>query len=302
MQKEDFEQIMNEKKESVQQVLSNPSSLLGREVHKIAYKNHNYAASVSVTEESINSILYEDVIECYDKILNSNRIKFVVVGNFNTDRTEILKNRLDEYFGNIKTEDFNVPIINKVSVKNEVVNITSEQAGDVGYLIGFFNCSNRYDLDYVPYAIATMYLDDILFSYVRENKGAVYSIGSGILGGKEMLGAISAFKVSDKENIIKLINESIEMFPNQKEIETKLDQYKNKYITTLFSSSQNITGVASNIVISLEYANNPTKYLERTKEVQNVTAKQVLEAYKKYLSRENDKNPITWVFCKKDKN
>ena len=302
MQKEDFEQIMNEKKESVQQVLSNPSSLLGREVHKIAYKNHNYAALVSVTEGSINSISYKDVIECYNKILNSNRIKFVVVGNFNTDRTEILKNRLDEYFGNIKTEDFNVPIINKVSVKNEVVNITSEQAGDVGYLIGFFNCPNRYDLDYVPYAIATMYLDDILFSYVRENKGAVYSIGSGILGGKEMLGAISAFKVSDKENIIKLINESIEMFPNQKEIETKLDQYKNKYITTLFSSSQNITGVASNIVISLEYANNPTKYLERTKEVQNVTAKQVLEAYKKYLSRENDKNPITWVFCKKDKN
>ena len=139
-----------------------------------------------------------------------------------------------------------------------------------------------------------MYLDDIFFDQVREKAGAVYSIGTGVLGGKQMLGAISAYKISDTENIHSLIYKAIESFPDEKQVEEKLGQYKNKYITTLFDSSQSGTGVAANIITSLEYSGKPDTYLKRSFQVQNVSARQVYSAYKKYIASES-KNKIRWI-------
>ena len=155
-----------------------------------------------------------------------------------------------------------------------------------------FDCPERYDEDYVPFAISLMYLDDIFFDEVREKAGAVYSIGTGVLGGKEMLGAISAYKISNLENIHELIYRAIDDFPDENQIELKLEQYKNKYITTLFDSSQNATGLAANIITSVEYSGNPETYLKRSAQVQAVTAKDVRNAYEKYFAKENK---ILWI-------
>ena len=147
-----------------------------------------------------------------------------------------------------------------------------------------------------------MYLDDIFFEKVREEAGAVYSIGTGILGGKELLGAISAYKISDKENINRLIMESINSFPDEKGVEEKLDQYKNKYITTIFGASQNSTGVAANIINSMEYSGDPAAYLKRSSQVVNVKPQDVVKAYKKYLAQNKgpESNPIRWVTVSAD--
>ena len=110
-----------------------------------------------------------------------------------------------------------------------------------------------------------------------------------------MLGAVSAYKISDLQNIHSLIEKAMLDFPDEKNLAGKLEQYKNKYITTLFESSQSGTGVAANIITSLEYSGKPDTYLKRSAQVQNVTAKQVYEAYKKYLAPDTKTKKIRWI-------
>ena len=216
---------------------------------------------------------------------------------------EDLKGALDSCMASIQTITGKIQNVNSQrELVTESIDTLTQLATDnassteetSGYSIGFFNCPERYDPDYVPFAISLMYLDDIFFDQVREKAGAVYSIGTGVLGGKQMLGAISAYKISDTENIHSLIYKAIESFPDEKQVEEKLEQYKNKYITTLFDSSQSGTGVAANIITSLEYSGKPDTYLKRSFQVQNVSARQVYSAYKKYIAPES-KNKIRWI-------
>lgn len=291
--KEDFNQFMINEREKLARTLSEPSGQLGVELEKAAFGSTSYASAPDITRESIDSISLEAVIQHHKALLDSKRIKIVIVSNSDEKTQKELINKLNYYFASIKKGNYKTPVVSKISVTGENINIKNEQAGTSGYSIGFFDCPERYDNDYVPFAIALMILDDIFFDQVREKNGAVYSIGTGVLGGKQMLGAISAYKISDIKNIHSLIENAVESFPDEKEISVKLDQYKNKYITTLFSSSQNATGVAANIITSLEYSGHPETYLNRSAQVQSVTARQVRDAYKKYISNGNPKKWVT---------
>ena len=289
---EDFSQFMLNANSNLTSTLADPSGQLSVELEKAVFEGTAYEASADITEESIKSIALSDVKNHHEKLLDSARMKFIVVANLDENAQKNLVSSLDSYFGNIKKGEYKAPVVSKISVQGENIELHNEQAGSAGYSIGWFDCPERYDADYVPFALSLMYLDDIFFSDVREKAGAVYSVGTGVLGGKQMLGAISAYKISDLENIHALIRKAIEDFPDEKGIDAKLEQYKNKYITMLFDSSQNAAGVAANIITSLEYSGKPDTYLKRSAEVQQTTAAQIESAFKKYIAGENK---IRWI-------
>ncbi len=300
LSQKDFDQFMINSRESLASSLSKPDSQLSIELEKAAFTGTAYESSTDITEESINSITLEDVKTHWKKLLDAKRIKFVVVADLNEDEQKVFVSKLDSYFGSLKKGDWKKPSVAKITVKGEDVYVANPQAGTAGYSIGFFDCPERYDTDYIPFAMCLLYLDDIFFKEVREKAGAVYSINTGVLGGRDMLGAISCFKISDVKNIRMHVERAIDLFPDTQEIEAKLDQYKNKYITTLFGSAQSGTGVAANIINSLEYSEDAETYLKRSQQVQQVQAKEITEAYKKYLAQNPKKagkpvNKIRWV-------
>ncbi|WP_191014100.1 M16 family metallopeptidase [Treponema zioleckii] len=293
----DFEQQMTDEKASVHRTLASPESLLSLSIAKNVYKNHQYASFTSATEESLKNIKLDDVKNLHKELLNSKRISFVIVGNFSSDEQSKITSILDKYFGSLQEKPYARPEISDLTCNGENVYISNEQAGEIGYIAGIFKCPERTSEEYVPFAITEMYLDDILFAEVREKHSALYSVGCGIIGGRKLLGAISLYKVTEKENIKKIVYDALNSFPKtEAEIEEKLDNYKNKYITSLFSSSQNSSGIASNISSSLIYRDSATQYLHRSAEVQAVTAKQILAVYKKYFSQEGENpNHIRWI-------
>lgn len=294
MSEEDFRQLQTETLDSLESRKANPNGTLGLALSKAAFKNHPYEVSASAREETFSSITLDDLKNHLDSMLNAKRIKFVVVGDLRVDETKEFTLELDKYFGKIQKKAWTRPEIPSVSVSGETVYAANEQAGDSGYITGAFVCPGRNAADYIPFAISTMYLDDILFDQVREKEGAVYSIGTGVLGGKVLLGALSVYKGNNSKNLKELINAAVLSF-DESETSRKLDQYKNKYISTLFSSSQNAAGIAANMVSSLEYYGSEAAYLKRSEKVQAVTAKQVNAAYEKYLKSAAESGKISWV-------
>ena len=216
------------------------------------------------------------------------------IGDFNNDLLSDFVSRLDESFGLIEAKPFALPSIPNFAPNGENVFVANAQAGDTGYITGIFPCPERTSGEYIPFAIASMYIDDLFFSIVREKHGAVYSIGSGVVGGKKLLGAISIYKATEKAQLKEFTYEAIDAF-DEKSVADKLDQYKNKYISSIFSSSQSSAGVASSVIASLEYHGSESAYLKRAELVQKVSAKQVIAAYKKYFQPITKENAAQWI-------
>lgn len=294
MSEEDFAQMQTETLDSLESRKANPNGTLGLALSKAAFKNHPYEVSASAREETFSSITLDDLKNHLSSILNAARIKFVVVGDLRVDDTKEFASKLDGFFGSIEKKSWTKPETPALQVSGETVFAANEQAGDSGYISGVFACPERNSSDYIPFAISTMYLDDILFDQVREKEGAVYSIGTGVVGGKVLLGAISVYKGNNSKNLKDLINAAVLSFDEGKTSE-KLEEYKNKYISSLFSSSQNAAGIAANMVSSLEYFGSESAYLKRSQKVQAATAKQVNAAYEKYLKAAVESGKITWV-------
>ena len=294
----DFNQEMKLCRDNFISKYADPSGRLGYAITAEIFKNHPYSVTSSVNEKSVNNIVLSDVKKHHQSLLNASRMKFVIVGNFTElEESEILA-KLNGYFGSIEKGDYVRPEIPPVAFDDRTAYVECESAGDIAYIEGVFKCPERNDSDYIPYVLASMYVDDSLFKIVREKNSAVYSIGTGIIGARKIAGAISVFKASKGDGLKDMIFEAIDDFPKtEKEVKSKLDSYKNKYITSIFENSQNAGEISSTIVSSLVYRDSATEYLNRTSQVQAVTPSQVLSAYEKYFSplTKKDSSAVKWV-------
>ncbi|MBQ0052288.1 MAG: insulinase family protein [Treponema sp.] len=294
MSESDFDQLYNLANQSLVSRKADPSSVLGLELSKLAYEDHPYAVSAQVQEKSISKLTLDAVKRHYETLLNPSRIKFFVVADMNVDETKEFAKKLSTVFASLEKKSYSKSSIPKPSVKGITNYAANQQAGETGYIAGLFECPDKDDSDYIPYALATLYLDDIFFEQVREKAGAVYFMGTGVVGGKHLLGAISAYKANNSKNLKQVIFDAINSL-DESTIEKKLEQYKNKYITILFNSSQNAAGIAGNMISSLEYFGSETAYLRRSEKVQAVNAGQVYAAYEKYLKKVAQDGGASWA-------
>ena len=293
---------MTEAASAIAMQKADPSGALGIALTKAAFSGHPYETRSSITEESYPNISLARVKNLHDELLNALRMKIVIVGNFSDDLITDFTTELDSAFGFLPKQAFSLPKIPHVEVKNKnAILVANEQAGDTGYITGIFEYPSRDSEDCIPLAVALMYLDDLLFSQVREKAGACYSIYTGVLGGKELLGALTVYKATEKQNLRQLIYDTILSF-DEATLEKKLNQYKNRYISTIFSSSQTASGVTSALISSIEYFGSETAYLKRVELIENLTAKQVIAAYKKYIEPIAKQDAARWVVVDSEKN
>ncbi|MBQ4378738.1 MAG: insulinase family protein [Treponema sp.] len=298
----DYSQLMTENSVAIARKEAEPSGALSLALTKTAFQGHPYATTSGITSNTYKNMNLDLVKTHYQSLLNASRIKFVVIGNFSSDLQSDFTVRISEKFGMLSKKAYSAPKIPKIPFgERSPVKIANEQAGESGYITGFFPCPSRNDADYVPFAIATMYLDDLFFSEVREKAGAVYSVNTGVIGGNQLAGVISLYKASEKKNLKKTVVQAINAF-NPETVENEIDQYKNKYISSLFSPAQTASGTASTIVSSIEYFDSPDAYLKRVELVQAATAKQVCDAYKKYIEPIAKEDYIRWIIVDSEKN
>lgn len=298
---EEFKRRMTEEADSISRKKADPSGALGIAMTKTVFKDHPYATTASITEDSYKNINMNLVRGLHQSLMNALRIKIVVVGNFSNSLIDDFTGELESRFGGISRKAFSLPKIPKISVGQETVKVANEQAGDTGYIAGIFECPSKDSDDYIPFAIASMYIDDLFFSQVREQAGAVYSINTGVIGGKEMAGVISVYRASAKNQLKSLICGAISSF-DASLVEKKLDQYKNKYISMIFNASQTASGLAANVVSSMEYFGSESAYMHRAEKIRMVDAQQVVAAYKKYFEPLATENAACWIVVDSEKN
>lgn len=291
----DFAQSLKLAEDGVQSAKTSPEGVLSETISAALFDGHPYRTSTNATEGSLPSLTLSAVRAHHAELLDAARMKIVVVANLEDDEKAELLRKLDGAFGGIAAGTFARAEIPPIPVGGATVRAECEAAGETGYIEGIYACPDRADADYVPFALATMFVDDSLFRIVRERNGAVYSVGTGVLGASRFAGAVSLFKATKFDGLGGIVREALADFPGtEKEIERKLDHQKNKFITQVFDNARTAGGIASNMTASWIYRGSPSAYLLRPSEVESVTAAQVMEAYRKYV-RPAAEGKIRWI-------
>jgi predicted Zn-dependent peptidase len=279
--KNDFDGLMTLIAQEFQKTQKTPDGVLLTAAQESVYKNHPYSSAPSVTAVSLNRITLNQVKKHHARMLNAARLKFVIAGDFDKKTAAGFVSKMDETFGKLPRSDFEIPEIPEIVLNASPVYVTSETAGEKGYILGCFAAPAAGDPAYVPYAISMQILDTILFKKIVGQDKTADSAGTGIIPGKKMLGVISIYKASRCDQ--REMSSVLSLFPSEKQIETDLGMYKKMYLDILFSRTATVHGKTEQLIRFLEYTGNADNSFLRQDQVFQVTAAQIAAAYKKYV-------------------
>jgi len=302
--------ILQDYQQEIQHAKNDPMAILQKAACDYAYKNTPYEKSIIPTEQTLPLITKENLQNEHKKILNSNRITVIAVGNFNIAH---LKKALNESLGKLPRSPYTPSPTYPISIQEGNTEfIFSKNAQNTAYIGEIFNYPTMTDTDYFAANIAASIYDELLFNIVREKYGDCYSIASGAIVAKEAFGLLYAIKANNTQAIFTHIDEAKKLMSQGLTIQEKnnttkdftyipyeqrLNDYKNSYLTNFYSGLQTNSALASHIATGLIISNNPLAYKEYENQILSVKAEDIKRVFEKYWIKSPKK-----IFIISDKN
>lgn len=256
-------------------------------VKRRLYEGHPYYSSVNATEASLRKITLGDVKAHHDQLLNAARLRLVAVGNFDEHSAALFVLAAEKLFRHVPVSAFTLPAIPPVLINPGVTAVPPDIPGREGYVIGCFHVPGYTDADYIPYALSTLYFDDMLRHSIQERNRLAVSAGTGLFADRQAVGIISVYNTEDTDTCRKLVLQSIRDFPDRSVIEKFLAQYKRDYIRRIVFPAENAGGEVAQLIAGIELCNDPEAYTKRSAQVNAVTAAQVVSSFKTYITEKN---------------
>ena len=175
------EDLEREKKNVITAIRSkkeNPFRFAYSELKKLTYAGTPYERDTLGDEESVKSIVREDLINRWAKLLKGGRFVVSVVGDL--ERPEETLKLLKETFSEIPKGHFQYPHYSKVIDKNELKRLKRE--GSQSTILCAFNAPSYKSSDYFAAKVFNAVLGEgftsLLFRELREKKGYAYATTS----------------------------------------------------------------------------------------------------------------------------
>ena len=293
--KEEFDKEKDKLIENLKSNAKSSDAVAGRVVGALAYgKDHVYGEFT--TEETVNNVTFQDVVDFYKVRFAPNNAYIVVVGDISVKDA---KKQMKKYFGKWEkvdlkelptpelTANVSAPEINFVDMPNATQsNISITNNVDL----------KQSDEDYFAALMANNILggggEGYLFKNLREDKGYTYGAYSSL--GASRYG-VSRFNASAKVRNIVTDSAVVEFLKEIKRIRTEpvevqtLDNAKAKYVgrfVMALERPQTIANYALNVRRNNLPADFYSNYLEN---INNVSVEDVQRVANKYFSVDNSR-------------
>lgn len=263
---------------------------------------HPYGKQTVPTTESLNNISLDDVKNWYTEKLTADRMFIVAVGDFDP---ATLKDQLNKTLGKIVVKNNEVPTIPAMDLKNTLYTHIFPTADGSVYMRGDYEIPDRLSPDFIKLHLAYSILDDLLFSIVRTDHAACYSVWCGIHGFNKSYGSLVIYRTAVPSDGKRYFDEAIALLASGKTLKLKPDEteekyapisetleaYKAKYINRFFSGQYTNASIASQIAYSYYYEESPTAYLNIIDEINAITADDIVRVINEYLVNAK----ISWI-------
>ncbi len=296
-----FAEVQNDMKVLAQKKLADQYEVAISKLHGSMFAGHPYAAEFAGTLESLASISLEDVKKYYAEKFDADRMFVVAVGNF--DEKELIRN-LNGTIGKIANKGVKIPEVARYVPRADLILETFPKAKGVSYVRGDYPIADVASPDFAVQQLANTMLGEILFSIVRTDHGACYSVWSNAHGFKNTYGSLVVYK-TDQPNDSKIwVDEAIALLASGKTMNIKGDSgekyadlsqtinaYKNKFTNTFFSGQQTNAQTAAQIASGYVYYDNPGEYLKFIDKIKNITPNDIVRVVDKYMVN----GTLTWI-------
>ncbi|MBU0534781.1 insulinase family protein [Patescibacteria group bacterium] len=188
-------------------IKSNPQSYVGEVAEELFFQNTDIGRSVSGDEKSVSNITKKDILNLYNKKLNTNYMTVIVSGGIELNELILYLNEgitLQKVTDNPNALTVDLSIFRESAIKVEVYKDTD----NVHLVFGFRSCS-MFDNDHIPLAVLSVIcgsgFTSSLYKKLREEKGLVYGVSVDSLGMSDS-GAWVVSTSTPKENVQQLLD------------------------------------------------------------------------------------------------
>lgn len=265
------------------------SSGLLDQLYGILNEKDSYFAPLYFNSKS--NISYKDVSDYHRGLQNASRIRIIASGNLSDEEAESLFKILENNFSSLRQSKYikknprnNVPELDKRLYQVENV------SGESVCAMGFAKIPTALSDEYLSYGILSLYLDDLLYSTVKEKLNMAQDAGCGVLLSMANIGLISIYNISLMKNNSDSVIAAVENALSEELIQKKLDSYKRIYVSFIMSSEFNADRTLDQMAMGLVYRNDAKDYISRPFRVYKITAGQVKASYDDFI-----KNNVCWV-------
>lgn len=290
------------KEEYRQGVLANPYGMFFQYLDSLSFEEHPYKRGVIGNLDELNAASLEDAFEFYREYYRPDNASLIVVGDFDQEQ---LDQWVDKYFGRLKNPDGE---IERVDVSESA---KSAERRFVKYRPNVPECCPAIGITYfAPPStsddVAALDVAEAILSEGRSSRlyqsliykkqlaqRAAFFADTRVDKGLLIFFAIAASGKS-LEEIEKAIDEEIDKLLTEGPTDKEMEKAKNKLITDILQNRETVNGKGFDIGRAIIYRNDPTAVNRDVAELQAVSAEDVKNVLKKYLT----KNARTVIYYK----
>jgi len=295
-----FAAVQNDFKVSIQKSMADPYNYAVTKLHDKIFTGHPYAAEFGGNAASISNMTLADVRAYYADALSADRMLIVAVGNFDADE---LAESLNRTLGTMQVKGTAIPETGRHEAKQALYLEKFDKSKGVAYVRGDYPIADVRSPDFTTLQLAYSMLDELLFSIVRTDHGACYSVWSRAFGFENPYGSIVVYK-TDKPGDVKLwVDEAIAILASGRtmnlkggtekyaSLTTTIDAYKAKYINAFFSTQQTNAEAATQLATSQMYFGDHLEYLRLIDKIHAIKVEDIIAVVKAYIVDP----PTSWI-------
>jgi len=296
-----YDLIMKDYSNSVQQTLNDPYSLARYYAGKIITQGHPYETAASVQVESIDNITLSAIRDYYSTLLDSSRFYVIACTK---KPLESLMPLFEEYLNGIPegTDPLKTQDLPPLNIKHEPMVFTHQAVAGSGHVFRAFEAPSHKSDESIAYMIAETVYNQIMHNVVRAKYGACYSAWSEDSGREANVGYEVIYRCSDFSEIKTQIAEARQIMADGKYILSTKDDgsfvlgdlkdgfegFKNSVINALYSTDMTTAARTGMLNSSLLMYGNTTGIYDLRAKLNTVTYEQVNEVFNKYFLSNDD--------------
>jgi zinc protease len=295
-----FTVVQNDFKVRVQRSMADPYSFAVTTLHDRMFVGHPYAAEFSGNPESVSAITLEDIKSYYRQAMGADRLVVVAVGNFDADE---LADSLNATIGRLPRTGVEIPATGLFEPQQILHLVPFEKSPGVAYVRGDFPIADRNSPDFVTLQLAYSMLDELLFSIVRTEHGAAYSVWARAFGFASPYGSLVVYRTDRPGPAKGWVDEAVALLASGRTLNLKgggdkyapiastIEAYKAKYINQFYGSQQTNAEIATQLATSYIYSGDHLEYLRLIDKITAIRPQDIVAAVRAYVVAA----PISWI-------
>lgn len=278
-------------KGGLKQSEDDPGFVASKAFKKEVFGSHPYGRLTRGSEETLDNIKREDLVEFHSSYYLPNNSVMSVVGDITADEVSAL---IDKYFSKWSSKKFDLPPITRPDEnrKRKTV-IIDKELTQANILLGHIGIRrghpDYYKVSVMDYILGRGGFASRLMLNIREEKGLVYSIYSVFSANMEG----GSFRVSlqtkneSANTAIEEIIREIKRIRKEYVTDTELSDAKS-FLTGSFPMRIETSSRIAGFLVAVEYYGLGSDYIdEYPSYINSITKEDVLKAAQKYLDPEN---------------